>query len=283
MPNYVTNLIYAKDTKVLLNKMTRIEKGERIVDFNLLIPRPSDLDIESGSSSYITAGIFKDERLALQAKLIDTALKDFYNSKITQSRFVLAVKKGWDKIKNRFAFVYSQGLDFEKYEIIIKGYFNTQRYGYRDWYEWSYANWGTKWNGSDYEEIRVSNDLQGISFDTAWACPVPVLLELSKYTPIVVMYSDEDLGNNYGILKISKGKVKVILDDRKKSFFEAVACNGGDEYYVSDYLDGNDYSEEELEDLYGASSIDKIEKKAKVVINKVNKLLDKNIAEIKGE
>ena len=72
---------------------------------------------------------------------------------------------------------------------------NWGKYGYPTWYEWSIANWGTKWNAfnQNFEEPNV------LWFDTAWE-GVPLLIQtLSEIFPDVEFqyaYADEDLGSN---------------------------------------------------------------------------------------
>jgi hypothetical protein len=44
-----------------------------------------------------------------------------------------------------------------------------------NWYDWCVENWGTKWNSYDG---NVTED--GISFNTAWAPPTPVIVALAK-------------------------------------------------------------------------------------------------------
>jgi Ferredoxin-like domain in Api92-like protein len=49
---------------------------------------------------------------------------------------------------------------------------NIEKYGYKDWYDWNVANWGTKWDVSfDSIEREDANTVRG-SFDSAWAPPV---------------------------------------------------------------------------------------------------------------
>jgi hypothetical protein len=49
---------------------------------------------------------------------------------------------------------------------------NIAKYGYKDWYDWNVANWGTKWDISfDSIERTDPNTIQG-SFESAWAPPV---------------------------------------------------------------------------------------------------------------
>jgi Ferredoxin-like domain in Api92-like protein len=55
---------------------------------------------------------------------------------------------------------------------------NEKKYGYKDWYDWSCGNWGTKWNsyGNRIEEEAPSQ----IFFETAWAPAIPVIDKLAK-------------------------------------------------------------------------------------------------------
>lgn len=64
--------------------------------------------------------------------------------------------------------------------------------GHTDWYEWSIANWGTKWNSYSFREERcdikellgepVEGELEFV-FDTAWSFPQPVFDALSERFP----------------------------------------------------------------------------------------------------
>lgn len=77
---------------------------------------------------------------------------------------------------------------------------NLAEYGYKDWYNWSLAKWGTKW---DCYEVSVSytETVIYLSFLTAWSTPFPVIKKLSEQHPslcILVEYADEDLGVNCG-------------------------------------------------------------------------------------
>jgi hypothetical protein len=56
-----------------------------------------------------------------------------------------------------------------------------------NWYNWCLANWGTKWNSYDGNVTE-----SGISFNTAWAPPVPVIVELSKQIgkPLRLIYDE---------------------------------------------------------------------------------------------
>ena len=68
---------------------------------------------------------------------------------------------------------------------------NLKKHGYKNWYDWCVANWGTKWNaGGDNDAMQVDYDEdvnnQGIAlfqFDTAWAPPLGVLEKLMETHP----------------------------------------------------------------------------------------------------
>ena len=67
-----------------------------------------------------------------------------------------------------------------------------RRYGKNNWYDWSWDNWGTKWNASD---VCWSGD-NFVSFSTAWNTPEKVFKALAEKYPDVefsVSFADEDL------------------------------------------------------------------------------------------
>ncbi len=63
---------------------------------------------------------------------------------------------------------YAQDLNQYKMEL------NVKYFGYKDWYDWNVANWGTKWDvgGNDGVVDRINDNELGASFDSAWAPPV---------------------------------------------------------------------------------------------------------------
>lgn len=70
-------------------------------------------------------------------------------------------------------------------------------FGSRTWYDWSIANWGTKWNASD---TSISDNL--VEFDTAWSGVPRVIIEWSSKFPAVEMeydvsYEGENVVDHY--------------------------------------------------------------------------------------
>lgn len=49
---------------------------------------------------------------------------------------------------------------------------NIRKYGYKDWYDWNVANWGTKWDVSLESVERVDANTLTASFESAWAPPL---------------------------------------------------------------------------------------------------------------
>ena len=55
---------------------------------------------------------------------------------------------------------------------------NIAKYGYKDWYDWNVANWGTKWDFSLENVDRVDEHTVKAAFDSAWAPPTEAYAKL---------------------------------------------------------------------------------------------------------
>ena len=79
----------------------------------------------------------------------------------------------------------------EQKALVAKEEANLEKHGYRNWYDWCVAEWGTKWNaGGNNEDLQVDYDEdvddEGIAlftFDTAWAPPLGVMQKLMDDHP----------------------------------------------------------------------------------------------------
>lgn len=60
----------------------------------------------------------------------------------------------------------------EQAELEKKQKENIEKYGYADWYDWSFGNWGTKWDVC--EAYCNDHDVNFLTacFDTAWSPPI---------------------------------------------------------------------------------------------------------------
>lgn len=77
--------------------------------------------------------------------------------------------------------------------------------GFNNWYDWSVANWGTRWNA--YSQNCSGDNV--IRFQTADAAPLPVLAALAAQHPearFTLEYADENVGSNAGIVVYEHGE-----------------------------------------------------------------------------
>ncbi len=79
-------------------------------------------------------------------------------------------------------------------------------------YDWQSQNWGTKWNSYDHHEDIVRTEFATTwTFQTAWACPFPILHELSRQFSCRVATTWVDEGGSRG---------RVIYDKSRRPTFE---------------------------------------------------------------
>ena len=56
-----------------------------------------------------------------------------------------------------------------------------KNFGFDNWYDWSNANWGTKWNSYDVDVDANFDDELTVQFFTAWSCPFPIFAKMKEY------------------------------------------------------------------------------------------------------
>lgn len=217
MPNWVMTKVIAKDyeklKKVLVN-----ENGE--VDFNILVPRPKDLDIACGTGSYDETKVSK--------RTYDN-LKQVYSDSNTQQEFVEKAKE--DKLlRGQLMRWYRE----DEIENCLRGFYNKEKYGYVDWYEWSYDKWDTKWNAND---TIVDDTGKVIEFQTAWSLAHAVLVKVAQETDIRVLYADEDIGRNCGMIEFFKDKQGKVVERElfgESDFIAHYAWDGDETIFYDD-------------------------------------------------
>lgn len=220
MPNWVKNRITVtgKNAKKIIKSLLsddELEPNHKMFDFNKIIPMPKSLEIESGSVT--------NTCIELYMTSVNPMVDYYGQDKMEISKFL--------KIKNalnshRSVFPYDFQYTKEKLQIVLKNIANFYRqsdaettalnigkvavenvdkYGYKDWYDWSIANWGTKWNACD--TIIKGNVVE---FNTAWA-PVPLIVKrLSEIHPsltIDYLYAEEQMGVSTGHFVFENGQV----------------------------------------------------------------------------
>jgi hypothetical protein len=177
MPNHIHNVLTLHGKPKDVAKVWKHIEGTAdslYIDFNTIVPMPSDLSIGDINSDVDRAKILIAQMEA--------------DTKTSVAEHIL---EHMDEYLNKPA--------------IGKALMNYAMYGYTDWYSWRVEEWGTKWNS--YENAQLDDN--AISFQTAWASPLTVIKKLSKLFPTVrieLNYADEDLGSNCGFVIFEKGK-----------------------------------------------------------------------------
>ena len=186
MPNYVIHNVKINGSVETISKVkqqiinTKNEIGEDVpFSFQSIIPRPASLNIPASTDvdygiSYIQGDVTKKEE-------IECLFNTFHNGENRFKECIRLAKIALDNIK---------------------------KYGYKNWYDWNRANWGTKWDA--YEPyVNAMTDEIFLSFMTAWSTPEPIFRKLAEQYPdllIEIEYADEDLGYNCGSYSYVDGK-----------------------------------------------------------------------------
>ena len=196
MPNWVSNRLTIEGEnaeKIMQELMTKDEEsGELALDFNKIIPMPKSLQLSKGNvtnmcvSLYLTAinpsiyhyGHAKDKAFIQRFIGILEKIKKHCDS---PPSFNLSKEKIKQYEKLVFSTTDENDKLFTRKTAIAHGKLainNVLKYGHMDWYDWSIANWGTKWNA-----VRTSIDGAEVCFDTAWSDVSRLIYKLSKKYP----------------------------------------------------------------------------------------------------
>jgi hypothetical protein len=208
MPNHVTNRLTIIGTEEQVKQVREAIKGERddqFLDFNKIAPIPKELE-----------GTISPMRI-LPQKEYDEQERKIREDDLTD------MERQWGL---------SRGLTQELADEYIA------KFGHCDWYGWQNANWGTKWNA--YDQNEIGEDC--IEFDTAWSTPYELMVKLSKLFPEIefqVEYADEDFGYNVGTYTLLDGdSIDENIPDggSREAIMMAMDIKGDEDYYLTDYL-----------------------------------------------
>jgi hypothetical protein len=90
---------------------------------------------------------------------------------------------------------------------------NIAKYGYKDWYDWSYDTWGTKWGDCDTDigkPMQLNNGQWEVqaNYQTAWGPADAGFLKVSALFPelLFTFDYDEEAGFFAGVEAYSKGE-----------------------------------------------------------------------------
>ena len=204
MPNWITNKI-AAPSHVIAGMLN--DKG--IIDFNVMAPFPGVADDWDG--------IYGDAETAAEIVINKPTSDHPLLSRLEHSnRASMDVTKLGDE-------------SFEQFVGMLR---NFRKCGYLHRMDHARAVWGTKWNAC---EPQADVDAGTAEFETAWSCPKPIFVELSKRFPgdeIVVEFADEDIGSNCGSFTIKNGEFIAQdiapswseMNDEQRSRWKAFSC-----------------------------------------------------------
>lgn len=147
MPNWTYNTIRVDGTPRRIKAFLKSVKGENgVFDFNRLIPMPEFLEHTRSGRATI-------------------------DGKQVSSWYVIDPTRV-DRADNERCFTPEEEAQLRDL-------------GCESWYDWSYNNWGTKWNACRPEitEDRVRDGYLEIRFDTAWDKPPPIIDKLFEKFP----------------------------------------------------------------------------------------------------
>jgi hypothetical protein len=182
MPNYVSHLVKVsgKPANVeqfrtaIRKKDARIDDESAVIDFNRFIKMPEQL-LKTTSPS-ITSRVEMERKLNPKFSIETDTISNLSGVKL---KAALAQE---EELRNKF--------------------------GYDNWYDWSKANWGTKWNACDPSIIGTSEEPGGIvtfmfTFQTAWTMPEGIInsmVSMCKSMKVSVEIQSEEEGSFFDCL-----------------------------------------------------------------------------------
>lgn len=193
MPNHITTEVEIKGSEEAIKKLIKdtkikldgdIAEGDNEFDFNGIVKMPPSMSITSGSSTDLG-----------MAALSQKYFNQYSGYPWFPERYPNVTTP--EELK---AFLETSSRDEDK-KALEEGQTaisNLEKYGYKDWYDWCNANWGTKWNAYDvhYTDHKFDGDNSKlvIQINTAWDTPREIwsALEAKGYTVRGVMYGEMD-------------------------------------------------------------------------------------------
>lgn len=149
-------------------------------DFGKIIPKPAILDqvVENGSDRYIPFLMNLPDAYLAWERLRQEKWSQLKARPLPPWQGYPSMRDGWMETHLRQTFG-DEPIDNAR--LIIRCFAET---GHKSWYDWSIANWGTKWNAySSDSDPDGAGDSCRIKFQSAWDCPEPVLTRLVQLNP----------------------------------------------------------------------------------------------------
>lgn len=172
MPNWCSNDLYISGKAADVERFIETVKGAEPLDFNKLVPMPSDLaDVPAGSDEVAYWAKYGSEKEIANILTYDWVVE----AGVADREQLLSFLEESRPESSALA---------DKYKA------NVDRYGHLTWYTWTVANWGTKWNAKCAKiERRASKPAKAsvkFTFDTAWSPPLPVIHAAATLFPTLL-------------------------------------------------------------------------------------------------
>lgn len=199
MANYVFNYLYMNEGTL---KKYFNEEGE--LDFNKVIPKPEIF-------SHIKFQLFSQKTWEIEAKFMNFVIhkeKNLEKENINELIMLFLNKLGEKLEGKNFEEILKNNPENETALALAPVYCETL-YGKTNAAYWCAENWGTKWNASDQYKCD-----DYIEFTTAWSIPdkiIEKIIEENPNEPLKILFNDEVLGDNCGILQyfpLGEGKIQ---------------------------------------------------------------------------
>ena len=192
MPNWCENKLqiscdHAQAEQIRPKLFSQTENGQWYLDFGLLVPMPESIYIESSSCGdramdFLKLSPNKSLTLSLLKKYVFSPAIDRIYAKAKHHRWSVGDFNHW--LQKRPDEQKALWLNLPLGQQYLS---NLSQYGYKDWYDWSNAKWGCKWNVCPDNCQVIFNDDGSIDciFDTPWGPPDAWFSSLCTAFPLI--------------------------------------------------------------------------------------------------
>jgi hypothetical protein len=171
MPNWCYNRIDISGSKEAIARFKAKYLSEPGSFFNKVLPMPEELSINAGSSA------------DMAVEIMNGRIPDYDWFLAARDSLGVPARLAQSKKVNLLALQTHHGVD-----CVVDGlrYIeNVKKFGFRHWYSWRNAMWGTKWDvGDDGPSIESDEPtFLELLFDTAWGPAIGVYAALAEQNP----------------------------------------------------------------------------------------------------
>lgn len=193
MPNWCLNKLVVGGKPATVKAISELIGlgSQGIMDFDRVIPMPPSLKITSGSSTSNGLEVLEGNwRRILGFPWFKDRMQEIYGREPESREELIQMLEMVEQQPASLGKAHPDLFHINLIEARIAQQ-NKIQYGYTDWYHWSIANWGTKWNAGDVTQGHIGECGFVIYFDTAWSPPVPVIEAL------ITRFPDADIRLSY--------------------------------------------------------------------------------------